>query len=76
MAEPDRNLGNRACQLAHQRQVQMARDNYTLSERSGQPVVSARTVDAYTVSSQMGFEAILDSHKPRVLDQLFYAGWH
>ena len=50
--------------------------NDRVSECSGQPVVSARTVDAYTVSSQMGFEAILDSHKPRVLDQLFYAGWH
>ena len=29
----------------------------------------------YTVSSQLGFEAILMGHKPRVFGQPFYAGW-
>lgn len=29
----------------------------------------------YTVSSQMGFEAILSGHKPVVFGQPFYAGW-
>ncbi|UWP97372.1 capsular polysaccharide biosynthesis protein [Aliiroseovarius crassostreae] len=29
----------------------------------------------YTVSSGMGFEAILAGHKPRVFGQPFYAGW-
>lgn len=32
-------------------------------------------VAVYTVSSQMGFEAILAGHKPRVFGQPFYAGW-
>ncbi len=29
----------------------------------------------YTVSSQMGFEAIFAGHRPRVFGQPFYAGW-
>ena len=29
----------------------------------------------YTVSSQMGFEAILAGHRPHVFGQPFYAGW-
>ncbi|SMX47621.1 capsular polysaccharide biosynthesis protein [Maliponia aquimaris] len=29
----------------------------------------------YTVSSQMGFEAILAGHRPRVFGKPFYAGW-
>ncbi|MGH1465130.1 MAG: capsular polysaccharide biosynthesis protein [Cognatishimia sp.] len=29
----------------------------------------------YTLSSQMGFEAIFAGHKPRVFGQPFYAGW-
>lgn len=32
-------------------------------------------VAVYTVSSQLGFEAILAGHRPRVLGQPFYAGW-
>lgn len=32
-------------------------------------------VGVYTVSSQMGFEAILAGHRPRVFGQPFYAGW-
>ena len=32
-------------------------------------------IGIYTVSSQMGFEAIFSGHKPRVFGQPFYAGW-
>ncbi len=32
-------------------------------------------IGVYTLSSQLGFEAILASHKPRVFGQPFYAGW-
>ncbi|WP_170508688.1 capsular polysaccharide biosynthesis protein [Ruegeria arenilitoris] len=32
-------------------------------------------IGVYTLSSQLGFEAILAGHKPRVFGQPFYAGW-
>lgn len=32
-------------------------------------------IAVYAVSSQMGFEAILAGHKPRIFGQPFYAGW-
>lgn len=32
-------------------------------------------VAVYTVSSQLGFEAILAGHKPQIFGQPFYAGW-
>ncbi|WP_240757934.1 capsular polysaccharide biosynthesis protein [Palleronia sediminis] len=32
-------------------------------------------VAVYAVSSQMGFEAILAGHRPRIFGQPFYAGW-
>ena len=32
-------------------------------------------IAVYTVSSQLGFEAILAGHKPRVFGQPFYIGW-
>lgn len=32
-------------------------------------------IAVYTVSSQMGFEAILAGHRPRVFGQPYYAGW-
>jgi capsular polysaccharide export protein len=32
-------------------------------------------VAVYTVSSQLGFEAVLAGHRPRVFGQPFYAGW-
>lgn len=32
-------------------------------------------IAVYTVSSQMGFEAILSGHRPNVFGQPFYAGW-
>ncbi|WP_434619688.1 capsular polysaccharide biosynthesis protein [Tabrizicola sp. M-4] len=32
-------------------------------------------IAVYAVSSQMGFEAILAGHRPRIFGQPFYAGW-
>lgn len=32
-------------------------------------------IAVYTVSSQLGFEAILAGHRPHVMGQPFYAGW-
>ena len=32
-------------------------------------------VGVYTVSSQLGFEAIFAGHKPRIFGQPFYSGW-
>ncbi len=32
-------------------------------------------IAVYTVSSQMGFEAVLAGHRPKVFGQPFYAGW-
>lgn len=32
-------------------------------------------IAVYSVSSQMGFEAILAGHRPRIFGQPFYAGW-
>ncbi len=32
-------------------------------------------VGVYTVSSQLGFEAIMAGHRPRVFGQPFYSGW-
>jgi capsular polysaccharide export protein len=35
----------------------------------------AAAAEVYTVSSQLGFEAILHGHRPRVFGQPFYMGW-
>jgi capsular polysaccharide export protein len=35
----------------------------------------SQAAEVYTVSSQMGFEAILHGRRPRVFGQPFYAGW-
>ncbi|HMS93921.1 MAG TPA: capsular polysaccharide biosynthesis protein [Tabrizicola sp.] len=35
----------------------------------------ANAAQVFTVSSQLGFEAILHGHRPRVFGQPFYAGW-
>lgn len=59
--------------------------HYTLSDAGGRvtllttPVpphrLLADAAKVYTVSSQLGFEAILHGHRPRVFGQPFYAGW-
>lgn len=38
-------------------------------------VLMEGAVAVYTVSSQLGFEAILAGHRPQVFGQPFYAGW-
>ncbi|NHB75140.1 capsular polysaccharide biosynthesis protein [Rhodobacter calidifons] len=35
----------------------------------------AGAAEVYAVTSQMGFEAILHGHRPRIFGQPFYAGW-
>ena len=59
--------------------------HYRTSDASGR--ISLHTANAspwrlldgaiavYTLSSQLGFEAILAGHRPRVFGQPFYAGW-
>lgn len=46
-----------------------------LSEPISPWVLLNGAVGVYTVSSQLGFEAIFAGHKPRVFGQPFYAGW-
>ncbi|MFK7835363.1 MAG: capsular polysaccharide biosynthesis protein [Sulfitobacter sp.] len=53
-----------------------ANDRITLMSDPISPwVLFEGAVGVYTVSSQMGFEAIFAGHKPRVFGQPFYAGW-
>ncbi|MEI4486769.1 capsular polysaccharide biosynthesis protein [Frigidibacter sp. MR17.14] len=48
----------------------------TLETRPISPqALLAGAVAVYTVSSQLGFEAVLAGHRPRVFGQPFYAGW-
>jgi len=59
--------------------------HFSASDESGRvslltvPVSPWRLLDGaaavYTVSSQLGFEAILAGHRPQVFAQPFYAGW-
>jgi capsular polysaccharide export protein len=51
-------------------------DRITLLEDAISPwTLFEGAVGVYTVSSQLGFEAIFAGHKPRVFGQPFYAGW-
>ncbi len=51
-------------------------DRITLLEQPISPyVLFDGAVAVYTVSSQMGFEALLMGHKPVVFGQPFYMGW-
>ena len=50
--------------------------NVTLLDTAVSPwAVLEGAIAVYTVSSQMGFEAICAGHKPHVFGQPFYAGW-
>ncbi|SMP13593.1 capsular polysaccharide biosynthesis protein [Shimia sagamensis] len=52
------------------------RDNVQLYTDPISPwVLLEGAISVYTVSSQLGFEAILAGHKPRIFGQPFYAGW-
>lgn len=46
-----------------------------LSETVSPWALMEGAIAVYTVSSGLGFEAILAGHKPRVFGQPFYAGW-
>lgn len=51
-------------------------DRVELFEQAVSPwTLMEGAIAVYTVSSGMGFEAILAGHKPRVFGQPFYAGW-
>ena len=51
-------------------------DRITLYDAPINPwTLLSQAAQVYVVSSQMGFEAILAGHKPRVFGQPFYAGW-
>ena len=51
-------------------------DRITLMDDAVSPwALFEGAVGVYTVSSQIGFEAIFAGHKPRVFGQPFYAGW-
>ncbi len=51
-------------------------DRISLCDQPVSPwAVLEGAIAVYTVSSQMGFEAILADHKPVVFGQPFYAGW-
>ena len=50
--------------------------NCTLFTAAASPwALLAGAVAVYTISSQLGFEAILAGHRPVVLGQPFYSGW-
>ncbi|MBI1170716.1 capsular polysaccharide biosynthesis protein [bacterium] len=50
--------------------------NITLCDRPVSPWrLMEGAIAVYTVSSQLGFEAILAGHRPIVMGQPFYAGW-
>nr|WP_245594917.1 capsular polysaccharide biosynthesis protein [Gemmobacter nectariphilus] len=53
-----------------------ARDGVTLLTDPVAPqVLLEGAIAVYTVSSQLGFEAILAGHRPQVFGRPFYAGW-
>ena len=53
-----------------------ARDGITLLTDPVAPqVLLEGAIAVYTVSSQLGFEAILAGHRPQVFGRPFYAGW-
>lgn len=52
------------------------REGITLSSEPIAPqVLLEGAIAVYTVSSQLGFEAILAGHRPQVCGRPFYAGW-
>jgi capsular polysaccharide export protein len=53
-----------------------ANDRITVLDAPASPwALLEGAIAVYTVSSQLGFEAILAGHKPVVLGQPFYIGW-
>jgi len=71
-AHPETAMGLRPGHLSPDRASGRVR---FLSDRVSPWALLEGAVAVYTVSSQMGFEAILAGHRPRVFGQPFYAGW-
>ncbi|MCV2881419.1 capsular polysaccharide biosynthesis protein [Actibacterium sp. XHP0104] len=80
------NPGARILIKSHPETVAGQRGGYFSADQAGglveffdAPVSPWHLLDGaiavYTVSSQMGFEAIMAGHKPRVFGQPFYGGW-
>lgn len=69
---PETNGGHRPGHYG----AEQASDRISLCSDAVSPWVLMEGATAvYTVSSQLGFEAILAGHKPQVFGQPFYAGW-
>jgi capsular polysaccharide export protein len=82
----EENPGARVIIKSHPETTQGFREGYFGPEDENERITLMRdpvspwklfegAVGVYTVSSQMGFEAIFAGHKPRVFGQPFYAGW-
>ncbi|MHA6344019.1 capsular polysaccharide biosynthesis protein [Roseivivax sp. CAU 1761] len=85
-AARDENPGTRILLRAHPETAAGARPGHFRPEDAGRGVAFCDgphspwalldgAVAVYTLSSQMGFEAILAGHRPRVFGGPFYAGW-
>jgi capsular polysaccharide export protein len=61
--------------LGHRRGHFTPKDGICLSEPLSPRGLLEGAIAVYTVSSQLGFEAILAGHRPKVYGQPFYAGW-
>ena len=79
---PDANIiikGHAETILGHRRGYFSAADSTDTIRLLATPISPWQLFDGaiavYTISSQMGFEAILAGHTPHVFGQPFYAGW-
>ncbi|MDJ0821401.1 MAG: capsular polysaccharide biosynthesis protein [Paracoccaceae bacterium] len=71
-SHPETQAGHRP---GHYRDSDLT-DLVTMDDRPISPwMLLEGAVAVYTLSSQMGFEAILAGHRPRVFGTPFYAGW-
>ncbi len=71
-AHPETIAGHRAGHFSDRD----TNDRVSILDRSISPwALLDGAIGVYTLSSQLGFEAILAGHKPRVFGQPFYSGW-
>lgn len=69
---PETNEGHRGGYFTHEN----CNDRISICDDRYSPyALFDGAIAVYTVSSQLGFEAILTGHKPIVFGQPFYAGW-
>lgn len=59
----------------HYRDTDLSENVEFLSEAMSPHALLEGAIGVYTVSSQLGFEALLAGHKPVVFGQPFYMGW-